>query len=46
MDADTYGGSVAQVLSLLDEAPGLAAAVRAADHGSLDLPGLARLARR
>ena len=44
VDADTYGGSVAQVLSLLDEAPGLAAAVRAADHGSLDLPGLARLA--
>ena len=31
-------------LGLLDEAPGLAAAARAADHGSLDLPGLARLA--
>jgi Flp pilus assembly CpaE family ATPase len=44
VDADTYGGCVAQVLSLLDEAPGLAAAVRAADHGALDLPGLARLA--
>ena len=32
-DADTYGGSVAQALGLLDEAPGLAAAARAADHG-------------
>ena len=28
VDADTYGGSVAQVLSLLDEAPGRAAAAR------------------
>jgi MinD-like ATPase involved in chromosome partitioning or flagellar assembly len=44
VDADTYGGSVAQVLGLLDEAPGIAAACRAADHGTLDLPGLARLA--
>lgn len=43
VDADTYGGSVAQVLSLLDEAPGLVAAVRAAEHGALDLPTLARL---
>jgi MinD-like ATPase involved in chromosome partitioning or flagellar assembly len=44
VDADTYGGCVAQVLSVLDEAPGFAAATRAADHGTLDLPGLARLA--
>jgi MinD-like ATPase involved in chromosome partitioning or flagellar assembly len=44
VDADTYGGSVAQVLGLLDEAPGLAAACRAADQGTLDLPALARLA--
>ena len=44
VDADTYGGSVAQVLGLLDEAPGIAAACRAADHGTLDLPALARLA--
>lgn len=44
VDADTYGGSVAQALSFLDEAPGLAAATRAADHGDLDLPLLARLA--
>ncbi len=43
-DADTYGGSVAQVLGLLDEAPGLAAAARAADHGTLDLDQLARTA--
>jgi Flp pilus assembly CpaE family ATPase len=41
-DADTYGGSVAQVLGLLDEAPGLAAAARAADHGTLDLAQLGR----
>ncbi len=44
VDADTYGGSVAQVLGLLDEAPGIAAACRAADHGTLDLPALARIA--
>ncbi|HEY8308857.1 MAG TPA: hypothetical protein VIG79_19470 [Lapillicoccus sp.] len=44
VDADTYGGSVAQALSFLDEAPGIAAASRAADQGSLDLPTLARLA--
>jgi MinD-like ATPase involved in chromosome partitioning or flagellar assembly len=44
VDADTYGGSVAQALSFLDEAPGVAAATRAADQGTLDLPTLARLA--
>jgi Flp pilus assembly CpaE family ATPase len=44
VDADTYGGCVAQTLAVLDEAPGLAAATRAADHGTLDLAGLARLA--
>ncbi len=44
VDADTYGGCVAQALGLLDEAPGVAAACRAADQGSLDLPALARLA--
>ncbi len=43
VDADTYGACVAQALSLLDEAPGLAAAARAAEHGTLDLPTLARL---
>ncbi|WP_134772694.1 AAA family ATPase [Ornithinimicrobium flavum] len=36
VDADTYGASVAQALSVLDEAPGLAAVCRAADQGTLD----------
>ncbi len=45
VDADVYGGVVAQVLGLLDEAPGLAAACRLANGGSLDLPALADLAR-
>jgi len=44
VDADTYGGCIAQSLSLLDEAPGLAAATRSADQGTLDLATLARLA--
>jgi Mrp family chromosome partitioning ATPase len=44
VDADTYGGCVAQALGLLDEAPGIAAACRAADQGQLDLPMLSRLA--
>jgi len=44
VDADTYGGCQAQLLGVLDEAPGLAAAVRAASQGSLDLVTLARLA--
>lgn len=35
-DLDTYGASVAQVLAVLDEAPGVAAAARAADQGNLD----------
>ncbi len=43
VDADTYGACVGQVLGLLDEAPGLAAAARAAELGTLDLPTLARL---
>ncbi|CAM5781211.1 AAA family ATPase [Cellulomonas persica] len=44
VDADTYGGCLAQLLGVLDEAPGLAAAARAAGQGSLDLVTLARLA--
>ena len=44
VDADTYGGVVAQVLGVLDEAPGVAAAARAAGQGALDLATLARLA--
>jgi MinD-like ATPase involved in chromosome partitioning or flagellar assembly len=44
VDADTYAASIGQVLGLLDEAPALAAAARAADPGSLDVPALSRLA--
>ena len=44
VDADTHAGSVAQLLGLLDEAPGLATAARAADHGSLDVAALSALA--
>jgi Flp pilus assembly CpaE family ATPase len=44
VDADVYGGVVAQVLGLLDEAPGIAAAARQAGAGTLDVPALARLA--
>ncbi len=44
-DADCYGGVVAQVLGMLDESPGLAAAVRQANAGNLDLGALAKLAR-
>jgi len=46
IDADVYGGVVAQLLGLLDEAPGIAAACRLANNGSLDLPALAELAVR
>jgi MinD-like ATPase involved in chromosome partitioning or flagellar assembly len=45
IDADTYGASVAQVLGLLDEAPGLAAAARAANSGRLDRSALCDVAR-
>ena len=44
VDADTYGASVAQALGVLDEAPGVAAACRAAAAGTLDETLLARLA--
>ena len=44
VDADTYGGTVAQALGMLDEAPGIAAAARAAGQGTLDRPALALLA--
>ncbi len=46
VDADTYGGTVAQVLGLLDESPGLAAAARLAGTGRLDPAGLAALTPR
>lgn len=44
VDADTYAASVAQWLAVLDEAPGIAAAARAADQGTLDSQTLHRLA--
>lgn len=43
VDLDTWGASVAQVLGLVDEAPGLAAAARAAEQGTLDVPSLSRV---
>ena len=43
VDADTYGGCVGQALGLMDEAPGLAAATRAAANGLLDAGELTRL---
>lgn len=46
VDADVYGGVVAQVLGLLDESPGLAAACRLANSGSLDAAALVGLARQ
>ena len=46
IDADVYGGVVAQAMGLLDESPGLAAACRQANAGTLDLPALAGLARQ
>ena len=45
VDADCYGGAVAQHLGLLDEAPGIAAACRAANLGQLDTAAAVRLAR-
>ncbi|WP_045877579.1 chromosome partitioning protein [Pseudofrankia sp. DC12] len=45
VDADSYGGSIGQLVGLLEEAPGLAAATRAANQGMLDLPRLAVLCR-
>lgn len=48
VDADTYGPSVSQVLGILDEASGIAAAAREANAGLLDtdvLAGCARLLR-
>jgi MinD-like ATPase involved in chromosome partitioning or flagellar assembly len=44
VDADVYGGVIAQVLGLLDESPGLAGAARLAGTGTLDTAGLVRLA--
>jgi Flp pilus assembly CpaE family ATPase len=46
VDADTYGGAVAQTLGFLDDAPGLAWAARLAGRGELDAPRLWRATRR
>lgn len=45
VDADTYGGSVAPALGLLDEAPGFAAACRLAGADGLDGSQLDRIAQ-
>ncbi len=45
VDADVYGGTIAQLAGLVDEAPGVVAACRAANAGALDVPRLAGLAR-
>ena len=44
VDADVYGGAVAQLLGLLDEAPGVAGACRSANNGTLDADVLAGFA--
>ena len=46
LDADPYGGAVAQHLGVLDEVSGLLAAARAANAGQLDADRLAGLARQ
>jgi MinD-like ATPase involved in chromosome partitioning or flagellar assembly len=46
IDADTYGGTVAPALGLLDEAPGFAAACRLAGSASLTMAELDRVAQR
>ena len=46
VDADGYGGAVAQHLGMLEEVSGLLSAVRLANAGRLDPAGLASLARQ
>jgi Flp pilus assembly CpaE family ATPase len=46
VDADTYGGAVAQTLGFLDDAPGLAWAARMAGRGELDALRLWQSVRR
>jgi MinD-like ATPase involved in chromosome partitioning or flagellar assembly len=46
VDADAYGGAVAQHLGVLDEVSGLLAAARAANAGRLDVTLLSDLARQ
>lgn len=45
VDADGYGGAVAQHLGVLEEVSGLLSAVRLANTGRLDVAGLAAVAR-
>ncbi|THG30705.1 ParA family protein [Naasia lichenicola] len=45
VDADSYGGTIAPSLGLLDEAPGFAAACRLAGADALDLAQLERIAQ-
>jgi MinD-like ATPase involved in chromosome partitioning or flagellar assembly len=46
LDADPYGGAVAQHLAVLDDASGLLAAARSANAGLLDAERLAGIARQ
>lgn len=46
VDADTHAACVAQMLAILDEAPGLAAATRLADQGRLSPDALLSVAPR
>lgn len=46
VDADSYGGSVAQALGILDEVSGLLAAARLANSGALDAGSFAGCRRR
>jgi MinD-like ATPase involved in chromosome partitioning or flagellar assembly len=46
VDADTYGGSISQMLGFLDDHPSLAWAARLASRGELDGPKLLRATRR
>ena len=46
VDADTYGGSIAQALGFIEDYPGLAWAARLANRGDLDVPKLWQAARR
>lgn len=46
VDADVYGGSIAQMLAILDEVSGLLAACRSADTGRLTADGLRQHVRQ
>lgn len=46
VDADVWGAAIGPALGLLEETAGLAAAVRAADQGTLDHASLSRLCAR